>query len=65
MGTFSHFTSDGDVHMVNVGAKTSTDRRARASAKIQMQATTLEAIVGHLDAILAHLGLSTPRLRTS
>ncbi len=45
MGTFSHFTSDGDVHMVNVGAKTSTDRRARASAKIQMQATTLEAIV--------------------
>ncbi len=45
MGQFSHFNSDGDVHMVNVGDKPATRREATASGKIQMQEETLRAIL--------------------
>lgn len=46
---FSHFDSEGDAHMVNVGSKASTHRVAIASGKISMQPNTLQMILdkGH------------------
>lgn len=41
----NHFNADGDVHMVDVGDKDSTKRRAVASGDIQMQAATLQRII--------------------
>jgi len=41
---FTHFDSDGQAHMVDVGAKAETRRRAIACGRIQMQAATLAMI---------------------
>ena len=41
----SHFNARGDVHMVDIGEKDITKRRAVASGVIQMQAETLQRIV--------------------
>lgn len=41
---FTHFDSQGQAHMVDVGAKAETARRAVASGRILMQAATFEAI---------------------
>jgi len=40
----THFDSQGQAHMVDVGAKTETQRRAIATGSIQMQASTLALI---------------------
>ena len=40
----THFTPDGDVHMVDVGGKESTRRRAVAEGRIIMQPETLKRI---------------------
>jgi cyclic pyranopterin phosphate synthase len=46
---FTHFDADGQAHMVDVGAKPTTERIAVASGSIRMQAGTLAMIVagGH------------------
>ncbi|PID50626.1 MAG: cyclic pyranopterin monophosphate synthase MoaC [Proteobacteria bacterium] len=44
MSDLSHFNVEGVAHMVNVGAKQSTPRRAIAAGFIRMQASTLEKI---------------------
>jgi len=44
--TFSHIGADGQVRMVDVSAKTPTQRFARAAAAVVMQADTLEKILG-------------------
>ncbi len=41
----NHFNARGDVHMVDVGDKAITSRRAVASGIIQMQADTLQRII--------------------
>ncbi len=45
----THFNAKGEAHMVNVGAKPITERRAVAEGRILMLATTLERILtgGH------------------
>jgi cyclic pyranopterin phosphate synthase len=49
MAKLSHFDDQGASRMVNVGAKAVTDRVARASGIVRMQATTRQLIVdrGH------------------
>ena len=42
--TLTHFTPDGEAHMVDVGDKPVTHRRAVAEGRIQMQAATLALI---------------------
>jgi cyclic pyranopterin phosphate synthase len=42
--TLTHFDSQGQAHMVDVGAKAVTHRVARASGSIRMQAATLALI---------------------
>ena len=42
--TLTHFNADGDVHMVDVGAKQASQRRAVAEGRISMQADTLAMI---------------------
>jgi cyclic pyranopterin phosphate synthase len=42
--TLSHFDERGNAHMIDVGAKESTERVAVARASVVMQATTLELI---------------------
>jgi cyclic pyranopterin phosphate synthase len=42
--SLTHFNPQGEAHMVNVGEKTITNRRAIASGKITMQASTLALI---------------------
>ncbi len=44
-GSLSHVASDGTARMVDVTAKATTSRMARASGRIVMQAATLEAIM--------------------
>ena len=44
MSKLSHVGSDGSARMVDVGGKPSTQRIARASGSIRMQAATVEAI---------------------
>ncbi len=44
MSDLSHFNAEGVAHMVNVGEKQSTPRRAIAAGFIRMQASTLEKI---------------------
>ena len=44
MSKLTHFNNDGQAHMVDVGQKAETDRRAIASGYIQMQKQTLELI---------------------
>ena len=41
----NHFNARGEVHMVDVGGKDITRRRAVASGVIQMQADTLQRII--------------------
>lgn len=45
MSQFSHFDKRGQAHMVDVGAKPETQRMARASGSIYMQAQTLRLIL--------------------
>lgn len=45
MARFTHFTSTGEAHMVDVGDKAVTKRIAIAEGQIHMQAETLELIV--------------------
>ena len=45
MSQFSHFDKRGQAHMVDVGAKPETQRMARASGSIYMQAQTLQLIL--------------------
>lgn len=40
----SHFNARGEAHMVDVGAKAATHRRARAEGRIEMHAATLDLI---------------------
>ena len=44
MSQFSHFDKRGQAHMVDVGAKAETQRRARAMGSIYMQPDTLSLI---------------------
>jgi len=44
MTGFTHFTTDGDPHMVDVSAKAETSRRAVASGRITMLPETLALI---------------------
>ena len=45
----THFNAQGEAHMVDVGAKASSEREAIAAGRIVMQASTLEKILtgGH------------------
>src|SRR5215475_15396524 len=43
-GHFTHFDSDGQAHMVDVGGKPATHRIARAGGRIHMRAETLAAV---------------------
>jgi cyclic pyranopterin phosphate synthase len=45
--SFTHFDESGQAKMVDVGGKTATDRRARASVVVRMEAATLRAILDH------------------
>lgn len=45
-GKLTHFTEQGDVHMVDVGDKQVTKRRAVAEGMISMQRSTLDMIEG-------------------
>jgi cyclic pyranopterin phosphate synthase len=44
---FNHLNARGEVHMVNVGDKAVTSRRAVAEGRIEMQVQTLQAIITH------------------
>jgi cyclic pyranopterin phosphate synthase len=44
MSDLTHFNAAGDAHMVDVGAKPSTARKAIAAGSIHMQVQTLEKI---------------------
>jgi cyclic pyranopterin monophosphate synthase len=44
MADFCHFDAQGASRMVDVGAKQPTDRMARASARVKMQAETLAMV---------------------
>jgi cyclic pyranopterin phosphate synthase len=45
MTQLTHFNQAGEAHMVDVGAKTTTDRVALAEGLITMQPQTLELIM--------------------
>jgi cyclic pyranopterin phosphate synthase len=45
MTKLNHFNESGDAHMVDVGGKQVTLRKARAQGRIQMQADTLQHII--------------------
>ena len=45
MTKLTHFSSSGEAHMVDVGDKNVTQRRAVAHGSIQMQAETLQRII--------------------
>ncbi|MEZ5477260.1 MAG: cyclic pyranopterin monophosphate synthase MoaC [Thiolinea sp.] len=45
MSEFTHFNAQGAAHMVDVGAKAVTHRRAVAEGQIDMQAETLDKIL--------------------
>ena len=44
MSKLTHFNQQGEAHMVDVGTKDATHRRARAEGSIHMQAATLALI---------------------
>jgi cyclic pyranopterin monophosphate synthase len=46
MNQFTHFNAAGEAHMVDVGEKAITHRRAIASGQIRMSAATLQQIAG-------------------
>ncbi|MCL1076175.1 cyclic pyranopterin monophosphate synthase MoaC [Shewanella dokdonensis] len=43
--TFTHINADGNAHMVDVTAKSETEREARAEAYVEMAPATLEMII--------------------
>jgi cyclic pyranopterin phosphate synthase len=45
MAEFTHFNAAGEAHMVNVGDKPSSKRRAITEGRIQMQPETLQMIL--------------------
>ena len=45
MGELTHINADGQVHMVEVGGKEKTLRRASAHARVHMERSTLTALV--------------------
>ena len=45
MAEFTHFNESGDVHMVDVGDKQATRRRAVADGRIKMNPATMNAIL--------------------
>ena len=45
MGELTHLTPSGEAHMVNVGSKSVTERRAVASGKVIMAAETLDLVM--------------------
>jgi cyclic pyranopterin phosphate synthase len=45
MAEFTHFNAAGEAHMVNVGDKPSTKRRAITEGRIRMQPETLQMIL--------------------
>jgi cyclic pyranopterin phosphate synthase len=48
MADFTHFNAEGEAHMVNVGDKPATKRKAIAEGRITMHLETLQMIVsGH------------------
>lgn len=54
----THFNSAGDAHMVDVGAKPETERRAIAQGRIVMQAQTLARILAGTQAKGDVLGIA-------
>ena len=44
MNSLTHFDAQGQAHMVDVGAKASTHRRAVAAGRIRMQPATLQIV---------------------
>ena len=46
MAEFTHFDSDGNAHMVDVGGKSDTNRIAIVKGQIKMQPETLAMIIG-------------------
>ena len=45
--TLNHLNPRGEVHMVDVGDKASTRRRAVAEGRISMQTATLDTLISH------------------
>jgi cyclic pyranopterin phosphate synthase len=46
MSELSHFDESGQAHMVDVGAKSVTERKAVAAGRIRMKPETLQLIIG-------------------
>ncbi len=47
MSHFTHINAKGEAQMVDVSEKSSTDRQAMASARVEMQAQTLKMIMNN------------------
>ena len=58
MAELTHFNSAGEAHMVDVGAKPETERRAVAHGRIVMQAQTLARILAGTQAKGDVLGIA-------
>lgn len=58
MAELTHFNSAGEAHMVDVGAKPETERRAVAQGRIVMQAQTLARILAGTQAKGDVLGIA-------
>ena len=58
MAELTHFNSAGEAHMVDVGAKPETERRAVAYGRIVMQAQTLARILAGTQAKGDVLGIA-------
>ena len=58
MAELTHFNSAGEAHMVDVGAKPETERRAVAHGRIVMQAQTLTRILAGTQAKGDVLGIA-------
>ena len=58
LAELTHFNSAGDAHMVDVGAKPETERRAVAQGRIVMQAQTLARILAGTQAKGDVLGIA-------
>ncbi len=58
MAELTHFNSAGEAHMVDVGAKPETERRAVAQGRIVMQAPTLARILAGTQAKGDVLGIA-------
>lgn len=58
MADLTHFNSAGEAHMVDVGGKQETERRAVAQGRISMQAQTLARILAGTQAKGDVLGIA-------